>query len=74
MSAYESVHCIAKTIATTISKAIVVTVRNNVAKKKLQSCDALRIIAVNCPRVTLDSADNNKEQRLLGDGEQNIVI
>lgn len=64
-----------ETIATKIFKAIVVTIRNNVAKKKkLQSCDALKIIAVNCPHVTLDSADSNKEQRLLGDGEQNIVI
>ena len=29
---------------------------------------------MNCPRVTLDSDDNNKEQQLLGDSEQNIVI
>ena len=36
-----------ETIATTIFKAIVVTIRNNVAKKKkLQGCDALKIIAV----------------------------
>ena len=54
-----------ETIATTIFKAIVVTIRNNVAKNK-KSCKV--------PRVTLDSAGNNKEQRLLGDGEQNIVI
>ena len=75
MSAYGASTVLQETIATTIFKAIVVTIRNNVAKKKkLQSCDALKMIAVNCLLVTLDSADNNKEQRLLGGGEQTIVI